>query len=393
MMSEITDVTWTRGPSLPHPIKGQAQGVVGGEILYAGGFAFDAEGYERPAATLTKQKVDPLMRPRQRRYSSEAWLYDPASACFTRLPDAPVGAFWPVGTASGDDFFMLGGTIRKPENARLGWQPGEKIDLTSPRIFRLRREDGWEWTELPPMRNGRFLPGVAVVDNVLYVIGGQAQFGADAYSGDRPGPYINAAEALDLAHPEDGWRDVAPLPGMGRDNAAVTVAGGKIYLFGGFYDHLYHDPKTMGLFCGDAYCFDPHTRRWEQLPDLPFGLESGSAVTLRDRYILLAGGINGGEKVVHPFTGDRAGRPRANYDVILFVTIAGSYRTLPTRLPPGPVDPFDAAYPDTDPSSSAHGYWLTRGSAIGDTVYLLGGEVTDFAYSNCSDAMWIGNPS
>jgi|GEM_PF-2276670 len=56
--------------------------------------------------------------------------------------------------------------------------------------------------------------------NLPRPIKGQAQFGADAYSGDRPGPYINAVEALDLAHPEDGWRDVAPLPGMGRDNAA-----------------------------------------------------------------------------------------------------------------------------------------------------------------------------
>ena len=39
--------------------------MVGGGILYAGGFAFDAEGYERPAAALTKREVDPLMLPRR----------------------------------------------------------------------------------------------------------------------------------------------------------------------------------------------------------------------------------------------------------------------------------------------------------------------------------------
>jgi len=387
---QIIDVTWARGPNLPHPIKGQAQGVIDGRIVYAGGFAFDNTGYERPAATLSKAEVDPLMRPRQMRYCNEAWLFDPESSHFTRLPDAPVAAFWPEGTATGGDFYLLTGTMRDPANARLGWQTGEKVDLTSPRVFRLCcYGEHWQWSELFPMRIGRFLPSVAVVDYMLYVIGGQANFGGAAYSGDRPGPYINAVEALDL-NCFTGWRDVAPLPGIGRSNAAVTVADGKVYLFGGFYDHIYHDPKTMGLFCGDAYCFDPQTLRWEQLPDLPFGLSGATAVTIKDRFILLVGDINGGEKVVHPFTGDRSGKPKANYDVLCFDAQDGMYRTLPTKLSPGPIDPFDPQYPETDPSYSARGYWLTKGDAIGDTVYLLGGEVTDFAYSNCSDAVWIG---
>ena len=393
MDQSIVDVTWTRGPNLPRPVKGQAQGQIGRRIVYACGFAFDTTGYERPAASLSREDLDQLMRPRQIRFCAETWMFDPATCQFTHLPDAPVGVFWAEGTAVGSDFYLLTGTMRSRANARFkGWQPGEKPDLTSPRIFRLRESDSvWRWDELPPMRIGRFIPSVAAVGTTLYVIAGAANFGAEPYSGDRPGPYINAVEALDLAHSESGWRDVAPLPGLGRDGASVAAAHGMIYVFGGFYDHIYHDQKRQGKFCGDAYRYDPGTRRWDQLPDLPFGLEAATAVTAFDRYILLIGGIHGGDRVEHPFTGDRSGKSRANLDIILFDTQHLSYRILPTRLPPGPVNPFDPKYPESDPSSTAKGYWLTKASLIGDdTVYLLGGEVTDLAYSNCSHAMWIG---
>jgi len=75
---------------------------VGWGILYAGGFAFDAEGYEQPPASLTKREVDPLMRPRQIRYSNEAWLFEPGEMRFVRLPDAPVAAFWPEEESADD---------------------------------------------------------------------------------------------------------------------------------------------------------------------------------------------------------------------------------------------------------------------------------------------------
>jgi len=391
----IVDVTWTCGPNLPRPVKGQAQGEIGGRIVYACGFAFNAEGYTRPPASATREEVNRLRWPRRLRYCREVWAFDPASQKFTRLPDAPVGAFWPVGIAVGNNFYLLTGAMRSAENARFNdeWQPGEKRDLTSPRIFRLGQEQGqWQWDELPPMRIGRFLPGLGAVGTTLYVIGGQASFGAQPFSGDRAGPHVSAVESIDLANPEGGWHDVAPLPGMARECPATATAGGKLYAFGGFYDHIYHEPKRQSRFCGDAYCYDPQTRRWDQMPDLPFGIEGAPAVTVSDRFILIMAGICGGDRVEHPFSGERSGPPRANLEVILFDTHTQSYRLLPTKLPPGLTDPWQSQSSSTDPSGSARGYWcLPKASLIGnDTVYLLGGEVLDLAYSNCSDAMWIG---
>ncbi|PYV12838.1 MAG: hypothetical protein DMG07_16160 [Acidobacteria bacterium] len=385
----IGDLVWERGPNLPRPVKGQAQGVVEGKILYTCGFAFDHSGYTRPGPEAAQSEVDALMRPRQIRYCRETWLFDPTAGKFSRLPDAPVGVFWPAGAVVGDDFYLLTGTMREAAYAdKRGWQPGEKHDVTSRRVFRLSRRQGdWRWEELPGMRIGRFLPAVAAVGSMLYVIGGAASFGAEPMSGDRPGPYINAVEALDVARREDGWRDIAPLPGMGRYDPSVAVVRGKVYLFGGFYDHLYHVPAKFSRFCGDAYCYDPGTRRWDQLPDLPFALNSAKAVTVRDRYVIMAGGRRGGGNVEHPFTGDKSGEPRANLETLVYDVERSSYTSLPSRLPPAPTFPknFKGAFPP-----EWGGHWLSQAALIGEDVYLLGGEVADLAYSNCSDVMWIG---
>jgi hypothetical protein len=301
-----------------------------------------------------------------------------------------VGVFWPAGTVIGGDFYLLTGTMREAANAaKRGWQPGEKHDLTSRRIFRMsRRGNTWSWKELPGMRTGRFLPAVAAVGSTIYVIGGAASFGAAAMSGDRPGPYINAAEALDTTRVQEGWRDVEPLPGYGRYDPAVSVVRGRVYVFGGFYDHIYHDKAKHSKYCGDAYCYDPATGRWDQLPDLPFALQAAKGVTLQDRYILIAGGIRGGSHVEHPFTGDKTGEPGPNLEVLVYDVERSSYVSLPSRLPPGPVFPmsFKGAF-----LPGWGGHWLSKASIIGDsTVYLFGGEVADLGYSNCSDVMWIG---
>ena len=68
-----------RGPRLPRPVKGQAQGVLGGRIVYAGGFAFDTTGYTRPPASATRDEVNRARSPRTIRYSRETWLFDPAA--------------------------------------------------------------------------------------------------------------------------------------------------------------------------------------------------------------------------------------------------------------------------------------------------------------------------
>jgi len=389
----VNDVTWKRGPKLPRPVKGQAQGVMDGRIIYSCGFAFDTSGYDRPPATATRDVVNRARSPRTIRYCRETWLFEPETQKFEQLPDAPVGVFWPEGLAVGDDFYLLTGAMRNPIGKLVprDWQKTEKRDLTSPRIFRLRKTSGtWSCSELPSMRFGRFLPGVAAVGSTLYVIGGQSNFGAAAVSGDVAGPHINAVESLDLSQPESGWRDVAPLPGMARENCAVAVAGGKIYVFGGFSYPLYHKPQVSRL-SGAAYRYDPQSRRWEQLPDMPFAIEGAPAVTVDGSQILIFAGIRGGgSDVAASLVIDQSGGARANLETIVFDIHSQRYRLLPSKLPPAPDDPVQPQN-SPDPASKLKNYWcLPRAGLIGDTVYLLGSEVLDLAYSNCSDATWIG---
>jgi hypothetical protein len=390
-ISSVSDITWTPGPLLPRPVKGQAQGVIDGRIVYSCGYAFDTKGYIRPSPSAPRDEVDRARSPRTIRYCRETWLFDPQSQKFEQLPDAPVGVFWPEGLAVGDDFYLLTGAMRNPVGKLVprDWQRGEKRDLTSPRIFRLRKESaGWSWTELPPMRFGRFLPGVAAVGSTLYVIGGQSSFGSAAVTGDVAGTHINAVESLDLAKPESGWRDVPPVPGMARENVAVAAAGGKIYAFGGFYHPIHHKTRISRLY-GKAYVYDPQTIRWDQLSDMPFAIEGSPAATLNDREILIFAGVRGGGSDSDtPFHSDP--RTRANLETIVYDTRTERYRLLPSKLPPAPDDPVQPQN-STDPTSQLKNYWiLPRAGLVGDTVYLLGSEVLDLAYSNCSDKMWIG---
>ncbi len=383
----MSDITWSSGPRLPKRVKVQAQAVVDGRIVYSGGFAFDASGYTRPPTSATREEVMRLRTPRRIRYCRETWMFDPVTQKFQRLPDAPVGVFYPQGVGLGRDFYMLTGTMRNPENlfTKEAWRQRENRDVTSPRIFRLREEGGgWKWSELPPMRFGRFLPGVALIDTTLYVIAGKSSFGAAARGGDQIGPNISAVEAIDLARPKRGWRDIAPLPGMARSTPIVSVAAGKLYVFGGYGDLIYQRPQNEDF--GDAHGYDAATRSSDQLPDMPFTLAAAPAVTVDDRYVLFVGGIRGlrrSDRPKPPLSGDHGDEPRANLETIVFDTREQLYHILPTKLPPAPDDPLQRDAPTN--------YWNGPGaSLIGDSVYLLGGDILDLAYSNCTDVIWTG---
>ena len=66
-----------------------------------------------------------------------------------------------------------------------------------------------------------------------------------------------------------------------RENAAVCVLNGKIYLFGGYNG------------CGRlASCevFDIVTQKWSALRKLPFAISQGHAIAISDNFILLCGG-------------------------------------------------------------------------------------------------------
>jgi len=109
------------------------------------------------------------------------------------------------------------------------------------------------WSVKAPMPTPRSSIGVAAVENKIYAIGG---FGS--------GGLYNLNEMYD---PEtDTWTVKAPMP-TARVGFGTTVVDGKIYIIGGCYSGV--DPLRK------VEVYDPQTNTWEYKKDMPtwrFGL-------------------------------------------------------------------------------------------------------------------------
>jgi hypothetical protein len=279
----IRDITWEMGRPLPRPTKGQAQGVVGESIIFACG-----PGY--PGWI-------PAQEPRNRGKHNDVFLFNTRTLRYEALPEAPVGIRWPQAAVVGEDFYLLTGWVLWPD---------PKPDVSSKRMFRLSRRTGdWRWEAMPSLRTGRFIPGVAAAGGTIVVMGGQASFGAPAWGADFPGVEVSAVEAFDTSAPDQGWRDLPPVPGLPRESMAAAAVGRRVYVFGGFYTK-YAEARTSEDFdrlmrgCGDAYVLDLETLRWRRLPDAPFPAQGWESAVYQDRYIILAGGVKN-YPVEHPY--------------------------------------------------------------------------------------------
>ena len=406
VVPEIKDIRWRMGPPLPWPCKGQAQSVIAESLIGTGGAQLmqklPPEFNHRRHPELTNQHVfEGTYMP----WGRGAWRLDTRTLKYEILPPAPVGFHWPLGVAVGRDFYVLTGYIRPAderdrEKLRQRVKPGASVwnisshldeDYTSRRIFRLSRRSGeWRWEEMPPLRIGRFIPGVVAVGTKIVVVGGQSSFGAAPFGFDYWGVDINAVEAFDTAAPEAGWTDLPPIPWMGRESMATVAVGNEIYVFGGTYGNYSHVARGQELntgaavyplrrFCGDAYVLNLESKRWRKLPDLPFPIQGWEAVVFKNRYIILVGGIKD-RPVDHPYAyQDKISDPSPNFQVVIFDRFDETYRTLPTPIPPYRIHPaqIEARGPEITMYDHSKGGYRhnSKLGLVGNKLYLCGGEV------------------
>ena len=180
--------------------------------------------------------------------------YDPAINLWKSGFDLPVPLHHAMAVTYRGEVVVLG-----------GWQP-EGADLTavtSNRVF-VQRGQGWE--ELPAMRGARAAGAAVVVGDEIVVTGGQAD-----------GKLVPTTEVFDGTR----WRTRAPLP-TPREHLAMVADGTYAYAIGG--RELSADRNTAAF---ERY--DPATRRWERLPDLP-SPRGGIGATVADGRIVVLGG-------------------------------------------------------------------------------------------------------
>ena len=117
---------------------------------------------------------------------------------------------------------------------------------------------------LPDLPRTLAYPAFAKVGSKMYVLGGQEK--ADSTT------CLNCCYVLDLHDINAGWKEVAPMPG-GRMLAGAAVMDGVIYVVGGC--SLAPDASGAGqrTYLKDVLCYDPGSNTWAKVAaDLPESL-------------------------------------------------------------------------------------------------------------------------
>ncbi|XP_053671665.1 kelch-like ECH-associated protein 1B [Anopheles nili] len=157
------------------------------------------------------------------------------------------------------------------------------------------------WRPCSPMSVPRNRVGVAVMDELLYALGGSS--GSD---------YHNTVEYYD---PEtDRWTLVQPMHSK-RLGVGVAVVNRLLYAIGGF------DGKTR---LATVECYHPENNAWTMVPAMQYG-RSGAGVAALHQHIYVVGGFDGTRQLASV---ERYDTEKQCWDMVAPVRIARSALSL-----------------------------------------------------------------
>jgi uncharacterized GH25 family protein len=136
--------------------------------------------------------------------------------------------------------------------------------------------------DYPPLPAAVSSFGAVVSDGWLYVYGGH-RARTHTYSTDA---VLGTFRRLKLSDPK-AWEELPSGPAL--QGLAVVAHGGKIYRIGGMQPRNKPSEKADNYSLPTCARFDPVTRKWESLPDLPEGRSSHDAVVVRDKLAVVGG--------------------------------------------------------------------------------------------------------
>ncbi|WP_158069982.1 CBM96 family carbohydrate-binding protein [Cnuella takakiae] len=237
--------TWTPIADLPFTPNGTDFGGVthagittdGTNIFIAGGYTSNAAGTGQTFGT------------------NQVYRYNVASNTYTQLPSLPFNlAAGQMEYVDGKLHYIGGTNAARTE------------DLGSHYVLNLANQET-EWKELAPLPNPRHHGGSAVVNGLIYYIGGQHEHDAQ----------LVAQKDVHRYNPNtDTWEKMADLPvpagatGRGHITSSVVVVNNKIIVLGG---ETVHNSGVTNM----VSMYDPATNTWTNLNPMPAARFSGVA--------------------------------------------------------------------------------------------------------------------
>ena len=238
-------LSWQQKHPLPKGVGGGVAGLLGGNLVYAGGASW-ANGVKQ--------------------FLRDVSVYHIATDRWSSGPALPVPLAYGPAIHTGDVMEIFGGTDGK-QVYRESW----------------RLESGKSaWTSTGKAPADTLLGRAEQVGGQVFLFGGCSDVG----------DLTRCSDAVQMRPPGGGWSRVSAMPQGPISMPASAVVRGRVYLFGGCWM-----PKPNRLINrADAYVFDPASKKWQQLAPLPHANRGLSAAVLDDRYVLLCGGFTASEE-------------------------------------------------------------------------------------------------
>ena len=231
--------TWTQKADMPTGRYMPGSAVVDGKIYVIGGAPFQFGG-----TTVVEE-------------------YNPAADTWTRRADMPSARQGLVAAAVDGIIYAIGGNCGQP----IGNWELSTVEAYDPATD--------AWTTKADMPTARTMAAIAVVDGIIYVIGGV--FGETV----QDNRVLSAVEAYDPA--TDTWTAKADMP-TARFGFAACVLDGQIYAFGG--NTKWDGPEGI---VSTVEVYDPATDTWIQASDMP-GSRANHTASVVDGKMYIFGG-------------------------------------------------------------------------------------------------------
>lgn len=229
---------WKELAPPPLPRAGCAVGVVGGELVVAGGT------YWREGRKFWSERVD---------------TFDPVANLWTARASLPrphgdVAALEHAGA-----LFVFGGGAEGAATSDV-WTLRDNI-WTAPANL-----------ALPAPRRSS---GAAVVGGTFYLLGGLSGTGSE---------FSLATSTVWAAKPDGRWESRAPMPGPARFNLSVGVVGERIVVAGGCAEE-----RGAIRNLDEVIAYDPSADVWTMLGRLPFASRAGCGLADADGLLIFGG--------------------------------------------------------------------------------------------------------
>jgi N-acetylneuraminic acid mutarotase len=206
-----------------------------------------------------------------------AICFDPATRLWSKLPPLKTERYTmvrPELAALDGKLYVVGGYDDEMPSGGTG---SALVDCFDPTVG-----DAGAWTRLPYMGTGRCHPGVAALDGMLYVVGGEPREDVPDESVECYDPSTDRwSYVTSLGGGPERWREMVSHEKTGVSLAAV---GGKLYAIGGS-ETPYGSGKHVECFdpsAGNVAQYPYRSGEWSKLADMDteLGRENGAVAVL-----------------------------------------------------------------------------------------------------------------